>query len=116
MVVRLPDMEWKVIPGTAYQASDTGRIRRIGGGVLKPIKAGDGYRKVKIHGRQLYVHRLVARAWISEIPKGFEINHLNSNRTDNRPVNLEICTHSQNMAHAKQPVWYATQTRIPMFA
>ena len=106
---------WKPIPGfEPYEASDRGRIRR-GAGILQDLKAGDGYRKVIIRGKQPYVHRLTALAWIGPIPERWEINHLNFNRSDNRPDNLEIVTRSQNMSHQKAPIWYRTQTRLPIF-
>ena len=52
------------------------------------------------HTRQ-YVHRLVAAAFIGD-PNGLEINHLNGNGTDNRVVNLEICTRKQNILHSRR--------------
>lgn len=45
------------------------------------------------------VHRLVAAAFCPG-PRLEQVNHLNSNRTDNRAVNLEWCTGQQNVAHA----------------
>jgi len=109
-------MAWKDIPGhDHYQCSDSGEIRRNGSKILKPQKAGSGYLKVKINGKQPYIHRLVALTFIGDIPKCWEINHLNFNRRDNRPGNLEICTRSQNQQHAACPEWYFSQTKIPFF-
>lgn len=45
------------------------------------------------------VHRLVARAFIGEIPHGHQINHINGIKSDNRLENIEICTPSENQRH-----------------
>jgi hypothetical protein len=107
---------WKTIPDFPnYEASTDGRVRNVNGKILTPLKAGTGYQKVILRGKQLYIHRLVASAWIGSIPDRWEVNHLNSNRTDNRAANLEICTRSDNMQHAHQRIWYETQTKISCF-
>ena len=52
--------------------------------------------------RTIDVHILVARAFINNPnPEKFKIvNHLNSDRADNRAENLEWCDHSRNAKHA----------------
>lgn len=47
------------------------------------------------------VHRLVAMAFIDNIPEDKEINHIDGNKQNNCVENLEIVTHKQNMRHAK---------------
>jgi hypothetical protein len=107
---------FKDIPGhEPYMASDRGQIRRVNGKILKPQKAGSGYLKVRIKGRQCYVHRLIALTFIGEIPEGFEVNHLDFNKHNNAPENLEICTPSENQKHAARPEWFRTQSRLSIF-
>jgi|JI10StandDraft_1071094.scaffolds.fasta_scaffold08998_15 hypothetical protein len=105
--------EWRQIPGLpSYEASDLGRIRSLksGRGVINPIghvlsSCPDlkGYQLVncRIDGmsRTQRVHRLIARAFIGEIPNGHQINHINGKKDDNRLVNLEIVSPSQNLRH-----------------
>src|SRR5699024_2829267 len=43
-----------------------------------------------------YAHRLVAEAFIGEIPKGYVVNHINGIKHDNRIDNLEIITEKEN--------------------
>lgn len=49
------------------------------------------------------VHRVVYKTFIGDIPAGYEIDHLNGNRTDNSISNLRILTHRQNVKLRKQP-------------
>lgn len=46
------------------------------------------------------VHRLVALAFIGAIPKGYHVNHLDGDKTNNRLENLEITTCIGNLQHA----------------
>jgi hypothetical protein len=52
----------------------------------------------------LRAHRIIYETLVGEIPKGYEIDHINGDRHDNNINNLRIVTHSQNMlqAHARK--------------
>jgi hypothetical protein len=67
-------------------------------------KGYQGVFLVNIQGqkaKRLYVHRLVAEAFLGLAPEGRpEVNHKNSVRTDNRIENLEWVSHSENIRHA----------------
>ena len=105
--------EWRAVVGYegAYEVSDQGRVRRIGGGmgarpgrILLPTRSSTGYLTVGLFVRQAVkrvgVHRLVVAAFYGVIPKGREVNHLNGNKTANHVSNLEIVTPSENRRHA----------------
>lgn len=47
-----------------------------------------------------YVHRLIGINWIPNPQQKPEINHKNGKKVDNRKVNLEWATSSENQIHA----------------
>ena len=72
--------------------------------VLVPRDNSIGYHRVLLcdKGRQknLYIHRLVALAFIPNPNNLKEINHKNGIKSDNRVENLEWTTRSENMFDA----------------
>lgn len=58
------------------------------------------YKRVRLRdGRLGFVHIEVAKRkyGLREIPEGKIVNHINGNKCDNRPSNLEIIDHWQNI-------------------
>ncbi len=97
--------EWRAIDGSGgrYQVSDQGRVRSLNR-VLKPSPTAKGYMRVTIWVRgetkHRKIHQLVAEAFIGPCPEGQEINHKNTDRSDNRAENLEYLTRKENAEHA----------------
>lgn len=105
--------EWRDVVGYEgyYQVSDSGRVRRAkayrttwSGRVLKPKLTSYGYHEVDLSRdnarRTMKIHTLVVEAFIGCVPPGYQVNHKNGNRADNRLSNLEIVTPQQNAMHA----------------
>jgi|GEM_PF-1105324 len=94
---------WRPIPGTrGYEASSEGRVRSPKQ-VLKRSDNGIGYQIVSIvfaDGRKhsVTVHRLVASAFHGPRPEGYDIAHLDHDKTNNCPSNLAYQTRAQNIA------------------
>lgn len=77
---------------------------RKAGNVITPVLGWGGYLTVALRKNKkmvrIYLHRIVALAFIPN-PEGKPIlNHKNSIRTDNSVSNLEWCTYSENNAHS----------------
>lgn len=57
-----------------------------------------GYRRIKLRGRGVLVHRIVADAFHG--PSDLEVNHEKGIKHDNRPSKLSYATHQENVQHA----------------
>ena len=73
--------------------------------ILKTFLSKSGYVRVNLMRKgklkQVFVHRLVAEAFIGKIPKGMTVNHKDGNKTNNDLTNLEIVTQSENILHSR---------------
>ena len=111
-------MKWAVPPSApTLLVSNTGRVirmassRRKGSGwqtfpelELKPRRIGAGYLAInsKEQGRKrtLYVHRLVADAFLGKPDDANEVNHIDGNKANKAWESVEWTDHCQNVRHA----------------
>ena len=120
--------EWRDIPGYEgiYQASDLGRIRTCEGKTTQG-RYGErrwkqrilhhkgecyrtGYRVTLWKGgkpKDWLVARLVALTFIGP-DGGLTVNHIDGNRFNNRPENLEWCTNAENIRKGFETGLYAS--------
>lgn len=107
---------WADIPGYEgrYQINKNGDVRSLvyyysgyhkprKTKILKPSQVRDGYLRVALtdsNGLVKFwlIHRLVLLTFIGA--SNLQVNHINGIKTDNRLVNLEYVTQSENMKHA----------------
>ena len=59
----------------------------------------NGYLQCTLFRKRFYIHRLVYEAWIGNIPNGYDIDHINGIKTDNRVSNLRAVPRSENLKH-----------------
>lgn len=119
--------EWRPVPEYEgiYEVSNMGRVRSLDrmetiNGVTRPRKGRElsqiskrGYRLVKLCKdgcvSAVYVHRIVASAFIPN-PNGFpEVNHKDERKTNNAVNNLEWCDRAYNARYGTAPDRIATK-------
>ena len=98
------DEKWLPCVGIpTYEISNKGRLRRAAPGPhtrvglirkLKPNRFGYHRPTLWVNGEPYNrsVHALVLEAFVGPRPEGYQINHKNGVKTDNRVTNLEYMT------------------------
>jgi hypothetical protein len=96
---------WKDIPGYEglYQVSNYGNILTLSDRwgkqrLLKNVLNAYNYYQVNLSGKLYRVHQLVAMAFLSHKPNGYEtvVNHIDNNPLNNRLDNLELVSNRYN--------------------
>lgn len=106
---------WLPVPSlnNLYAVSHLGNVMRIESGqgarpghqIATHITA-KGYRAAKVcvdgKKRTVNVHKIVAEAFLGPCPDGYEVDHIDTDKTNPRLDNLEYVTHEENMRRAKE--------------
>ena len=94
---------WKPVrQSEGHEVSDQGRIRNaVTKRIVKPFTdKHQEYDRVTLYENgakvKRMVHTLVAEAFIGPKPDGCEIDHINTNKHDNRASNLQYVTREEN--------------------
>ena len=87
-----------------YEVSNLGKVRNIKSGrMLKPHLNHNGYLKHHLYRhdkqKELFLHRILAIAFIDNPGKKPQVNHIDENKLNNDLSNLEWCTGRENLVH-----------------
>lgn len=113
--IRLEGEEWKDVVGFegSYIVSSLGRVAslpritmrnnkpmKLQGKIMKPIIDRHGYEYISLRKDNIYfrifIHRIVALAFLDNPNKKKEIDHIDTNPRNNNIHNLRWCTISEN--------------------
>lgn len=103
-------MTWRSVPGYPHvSVSSTGMVRIKG----RPRKlcSFNGYLTVGINYQTTYVHRLVALAYLGVPDFEDTVNHIDGDRQNNTPANLEWVSRRLNGIHQRDVLKQAKLNR-----
>lgn len=79
----------------------TGRVSKKGiWRILVPDTVYDGYIRYRYQYVYLAAHRIMYQKFIGELDHRLQINHIDGNRKNNTPTNLELVSGSENQVHS----------------
>ena len=85
-----------------YATNKNGEVINVKTGRIRKMTNCKGYLCFSIYDKKLekpknyYQHRFVFEVFQGPIPRCFEVDHQNNNKTDNRIKNLQLLSHKQN--------------------
>lgn len=107
---------------TGYYISRSGTVisvRQNQARIMKISLNYNGYFRVQLsignHRKKMYIHRLVAHAFIPNPNNYPMINHMNEIKTDNYVNNLEWCTAKHNVNYGGRAIRFSAKVSKPVF-
>jgi len=94
--------------------SDTQTMWDIQDKRFQSQKLRSGYQAVRTQGKNYYLHRLMAQAFIPNPDNLPQVNHKDSNKLNNNLNNLEWISHANNIKHGFATGDYK-KTKAPKF-
>jgi hypothetical protein len=91
--IRANGTVWTTICRTGKQ-SLTGTWRQ-----LAFVVSDSGHLSIKYRRKHLCIHRVIYRKFLGPLREDYAVNHIDGEKRNNTPQNLELITHSENMLH-----------------
>lgn len=92
-----------------YYEEDSGLLRwkvrsaqRVHVGDVAGKSKNSEYRKVRVNGKLILVHRIIWEMQCGEIPEGMCIDHIDGDTFNNKISNLRLVTHQENHKNQKK--------------
>lgn len=99
-----PNCAWVVGYEGLYGVDESGNVFSTKSGRLKPQEKNGGYQYVNLYRggtvKHVYIHRLVAEAFIPNLDNLPEVNHIDCDKANNHVSNLEWCDRHRNLQHS----------------
>ena len=108
-------MKYVDVQGRMLGITEDGIVFLENGRKLTQYQDADGYKYVAIRigtkRKKIFVHRLVAKAYLQTVDYTLQVNHKDGNKTNNCVSNLEWCTCGENQLHSR----YALKNQTGFF-
>ena len=93
--------EWRNVQGSDAEVSSLGRFRSTFGVITKPTPKRTGYVRVRIEGKILGLHRLIAIAFdLPRQPGQTTVDHIDNDPSNNAVWNLRWASPSEQTRHS----------------
>lgn len=101
-------MKKTVYKGKEFKCYADGSVESIHGTTGKPHRRFGhqdryGYHMVTVMRKNVLVHRIIAKAYLSDYDESLQVDHINGLKGDSRPCNLRMATSSENLKAFRKP-------------
>lgn len=91
--IRADGTVWTTVCRTGKQSLN-GEWRK-----LAFVVSASGHLSIKYQRKHLCIHLVIYRKFHGPLREDYAVNHIDGNKRNNTPPNLELITHSENMLH-----------------
>ena len=88
----------QIFPSGNVKISSSSKHKK--GRELSIYKNQSGYLCAKINNKRIFIHQIVATQFLGQRPNHLTTNHIDGNKHNNHPLNLEYITIGENIQHA----------------
>lgn len=128
-IIGIESEQWKKVPfANDYEVSSIGNVRKRINKThperkqfvqIKSFLDKDGYLRVQISSqhfprKKIHIHRLVFVTFCNELIPGLVVCHLDGNKRNNTPSNLQQCTQKENISHKRLHGTWQAGEKHPM--